>query len=699
MTRFSSTHRLRCWAAVLTLASSGPSLAADARVPAPQNVAPQNVAPQSVAVSGVLDGAQAAFYATQLRDNARGVFNPAVAAKPDALADKLVLWDRLRRDTYKTSFADYAAFLRTNPDWPLERALRLKAEQALLPTEPVQSRIDFFTQFPALTAAAKLRHAEALASAGQMPAAQELVRSAWTSGGLSVTDEALVLTNFSSWLTPADHATRANALLWAGQTSAAQRLLSLMTPEAQALARARIAYKSGIADADGLYEPLAATAKQDAGLILDRASWLRRVKKSDAAAQQYLIEASVEPSTVLRPTLWVKDRRRLSDAALENGEIATAYALLAAHRMAANYADFANADEDNRIAFVDTEWQAGWIALRYLRKPQEAFNHFRNMQIAARSPITQARAAYWAGRAAEGLNNGPLAEQWFGTAAQFQDYFYGQLASDKLGKPLVAPDMQPPKINEADLAAYNAREPVRAARLLGQIGERDGQTQFISLLAQRATSVEERRIAADLAHSIDRLDLGVRIGKLSRAKGAPLGYAAYPRLTLPGNITQLWSFVHAISRQESLFDTRAISRVGARGLMQLMPGTARDVSRKMGLVFEPGKLTGDPAYNMTLGSTYYAELVDRFAGSHVLAIAAYNAGAGNVNKWIAANGDPRDPSVDVIDWIEQIPFKETRDYVQRVLENAAVYKLISPNRQNLQGYNVLSEMLGRGKSS
>jgi soluble lytic murein transglycosylase len=651
-----------------------------------------------------MSDAQVGYYASLLRNNARGVFAlPPEAVTPvlvtEPLAEKLVLWDRLRRDTFKGIFSDYSQFLLNNPEWPLERALRLKAEQALLVTDSMASRIAFFDRFPPISSTAKLRFAEALSSTGRTPLAQDMVRAAWTSGGLSAGDEALLLLSYSAWLTPADHAVRANAQLWAGQTSAALRTLPLLAPDAQNLSRARIAYKSGALEAETLFDALPAQAKQDAGLILDRMNWLRRIKKDDAAARNYLIEAAVDPATVLKPALWVKERRRLSDVALENGELNTAYQLLAAHRMAANYADFAQADDENRIAFVETEWQAGWIALRYLRKSEAAFTHFRNMQIAARTPITQARAAYWAARAAEGMNNGPLAEQWYGTAAQFQDYFYGQLASDKLGKLIMAPDMTPPKINEVELAVFNSKEPVRAARLLGQLGEREAQTQFISLLAQRATTIEEKRIAADLAHSIDRLDLGVRIGKLSRAKGLSLGYAAYPRFPLPPEINRLWSFVHAISRQESLFDARALSRAGARGLMQLMPPTAKELSRKMGLPYDLGKLTGDPVYNMTLGSTYFAELLDRFGGNHVLAIAAYNAGPGNVNKWLITNGDPRDPTVDAIDWIERIPFKETRDYVQRVMENAVVYKLISPERKNLQGYNVLSEMLGKAKSS
>lgn len=655
-------------------------------------------------VSAGLDASQVAWYTRALADNEKGKFAPAAvepgqAPKPDQLAEKLVQWDRLRRDGYKAGFGEIARFLLASQDWPLERQLRVKAEGALLATptgigDTPQERIQFFTAFAPLTSSGKLRFAEALASAGRSQEAQPVIRDAWRSGGLGQSDETIVLTNYSAWLTPLDHAARLNQLLWSNQVASAQRLIGLVPEDVRALGAARLAYKTSAPNAEQLYELVPVTLKRDAGLVLDRANWLKRTK-GDLAQRSWLMTADVDPSTVLKPTAWVKERRRLSALALESGELNTAYELLATHRMAENYVDLSDASEDDRIAFVEAEWTAGWIALRYLRKPQDAFTHFRNMQIAAKTPITQARSAYWAGRAADSMNNGPLAQQWYGLAAQFQDYFYGQLASDKLGKIVIAPDMSQPKIDPAALLAFANREPVRAARLLGELGDLEGQTQFISLLASRASTIEEKRVAADLAREINRLDLGVRIGKLSRSAGLSLGYAAYPRVALPENLARTWAYVHAITRQESLFNTRAVSRAGARGLMQLMPGTARETSTKMGLSYEFGRLTSDPAYNMTLGSTYFAALLDNWGGNHVLAVAAYNAGSGNVRKWVAANGDPRDPSVDVIDWIEQIPFSETRNYVQRVLENAVVYKLIEPGRRDNQGYNILSDLLGR----
>ncbi len=657
------------------------------------------------AVSAGLDAAQVAWYTRALAENERGKFASAIEStqlpKQDMLAEKLVQWDRLRRDAYKASFSEIARFLATSPEWPLERQLRVKAEGALLATptglgDMATDRVAFFDRFAPITSAGKLRYAEALASAGRSADAQPLVREAWRSGGLGASDETIALTNYSAWLTPLDHAARLNQLLWSNQVTSAQRLLGLVPDDARALASARLGYKTNSPSAEQLYELVPAALKRDAGLVQDRAGWLKRTK-GDIAQRDWLMTADVDPNTVLKPTVWVKERRRLSNLALDAGELNTAYELLATHRMAENYVDLADASEDDRITFVEAEWTAGWIALRYLRKPQDAFTHFRNMQIAAKTPITQARAAYWAGRAADSMNNGPLAQQWYGLAAQFQDYFYGQLASDKLGKAVVAPDMSQPKIDPAALQAFANREPVRAARLLGELGDLEGQTQFISLLAQRASSLEEKRIAADLAREIDRLDLGVRIGKLTRSKGMSLGYASYPRFALPDNLMRLWTSVHAITRQESLFNTRVVSRAGARGLMQLMPGTAREVSGKMGLPYDFARLTSDPTYNMTLGSTYFASLLDNYDGSYVLAIAAYNAGPGNVRKWVATNGDPRDPSVDAVDWIEQIPFTETRNYVQRVLENAVVYKLIEPGRKDNQGYNVLSDLLGRNR--
>jgi soluble lytic murein transglycosylase len=653
------------------------------------------------AVAATLNADQASWYASRLADHDRKIFMPtaeqaATAPRPDALAERLVVWDKLRRDSYKASFAELAQFLSDNPGWPNERDMRVAAEQAIIPSMEGPSAINsFFNRFPPITATGKLRRAEALILSGQRDAANSLVRDAWVNGGLSPNDETNALVQFGGALAPADHYARANQLLWNGQTTAAGRLLPYIGADSRSLVEARIALRNRDANAATKVDQVPAAQRTNAGLIYNQALWLRGAGKDEAGAVKLILGTKVNPRDVLEPKAWASLLQSLSRNARDTGDLETAYRLLAEHNMADNAADFADEGEAERVAYVETEWTAGWIALRYLRRPADAVRHFAAMQPVAQSPITLARSAYWTGRAAESMNNAALSQQWYARAAQFPDVFYGQLAIDKLGRSVPAPDMTPPAIDPDAMRAFMASDVVRVATMLGELGEMEKQSSFIAALARRASTPEEKRIAADLAHNIQRLDLGVRIGKLARVKGIWLSYASYPRVALPDAANGIWSLVHAITRQESLFNQRAISRAGARGLMQLMPATANAVSKKMGLDYAPAKLLNDPVYNMTLGSTYLQSRLDLFGGNHVLAVASYNAGAGNVAKWIAANGDPRDPGIDVIDWIEQIPFKETRDYVMRVLENAVVYKTIEPGRKDTGNYNLLTQYLGR----
>jgi soluble lytic murein transglycosylase len=648
-----------------------------------------------------LSSDQALWYAERLADHDRKIFAPtaaqaATAPRADALAERLVTWDRLRRESYKPGFAELSRFLMENPGWPSERDMRVTAELAIVPSVEGPGTITaFFNRFPPITATGKLRRAEALLQSGQHEAAASLVRDAWVSGGLSANDEASALAQYGDMLTPADHYARADKLLWNGNATAAARLLSYLGTDVRALVDARIALRNREPSALTKVDALPAAQRNNAGLVYNQANWLRSSGKNERGAVQLILSTKVNPRDVVEPKAWATLLQSLSRGARDGGDLETAYRLLAEHNMVDNAADFADEGEAERVAYVETEWTAGWIALRYLRRPADAVKHFAAMQPVAQSPITLARSAYWTGRAAEAMNNAALAQQWYARASQFPDVFYGQLSIDKLGRSVPAPDMTPPAIDPDTLRSFMASDVVRAARMLGELGEVDKQSAFIAALARRAITPEEKRVAADLATNIQRLDLGVRIGKMARSKGIWLSYASYPRLTLPSTANSIWSLVHAITRQESLFNQRAISHAGARGLMQLMPATAAMLSKKAGLDYAPGKLLNDPVYNMTLGATYLQSRLDLFAGNHVLAIASYNAGAGNVGKWIAANGDPRDPSVDVIDWIEQIPFKETRDYVMRVLENAVVYKTIEPGRKADGNYNLLTQYLGR----
>jgi len=316
---------------------------------------------------------------------------------------------------------------------------------------------------------------------------------------------------------------------------------------------------------------------------------------------------------------------------------------------------------------------------------------------AARSPQTQTKGLYWAGRAAEAAGRRPEANAFYERAAVHFDQFHGQLATERLGRLPALPTVTARvEVSRNQRDAYYASEIVRAAQLLGSRGDWINQTLFVRQIAQAALTELDHVLGVELAQRIARTDLGVMIGRSAGINGyRSYIRAGFPTVPLPMEAQSGWTMAHAIMRQESQFDRAAVSSAGARGLMQLMPGTARETAGKIGLGYDMSGLTQDTQYNIKLGSYYFSQMMDRFGGSYVLAVAAYNAGPGNVAKWLRTNGDPRLPGVDVLQWIEAIPLSETRGYVQRVLENAVVYDLIEPNRARVRSRTPLSTYLGK----
>jgi soluble lytic murein transglycosylase len=322
---------------------------------------------------------------------------------------------------------------------------------------------------------------------------------------------------------------------------------------------------------------------------------------------------------------------------------------------------------------------------------------FMRYAAASQTPGSQAKGEYWAGRAAETAGDRPGAQAHYANAARNVDQFYGQLATERLGKTIVAP-ADPPAVPVPAEArtAFRQSEIVRAARLLGQQRRWQDQTQFVRTIAQTAKTDQDHVLAGELAREMSRPDLGVIVSRAARTSGTrdPIRIG-FPTMPVPPVMESHWTMIHAISRQESQFDREALSAANAKGLMQLMNPTAKEQAGKIGLPWDPARLTADPGYNVMLGSSFFDRLLTYYNGSYVLAVASYNAGPGNVNKFIRANGDPRMPGIDMIDWIEAIPFTETRSYVQKVLENAVVYDLFNPERARTPDKDRLSYYLGK----
>jgi soluble lytic murein transglycosylase len=331
-----------------------------------------------------------------------------------------------------------------------------------------------------------------------------------------------------------------------------------------------------------------------------------------------------------------------------------------------------------RDDYTSLAWLAATTALDRLKRPSEAAPLFEKYALGGRSGQVLTKGYYWAGRAALAAGQVAQANSYFEQASTYPELFYSQLSLERLGRPVPAPaELTTVPVTDADRAAFQRLSLVEAVRLLGQTGQWEDQSVFVRALGEHVSSDTDRRLAAELSPQIGRADLGVWIARSARNDGRPFYVrAAYPEVQIPPAQASYWSLAHGITRQESSFDRAAVSHAGARGMMQLMPGTGREVAGQLGLPYDQARLTRDPAYNIMLGSRYFQSLMHYWGNNAALAAASYNAGSGNVSKWIRQNGDPRMPGADIIRWIEDIPFSETRGYVQRVLENAVVYDAI-----------------------
>lgn len=604
------------------------------------------------------------------------------AGAPSAIAQSLATWEWLRRPPKAMADAPplhlQARFIADHPDWPGVTAMRRRAEaQAADPLTPDGNALAYLRALAPRSGAGKARLA--LLSSGQEALA--LAREAWVQGGFDQTVEDALWARYAGQLTRTDHARRADRLLWGGQTTAATRMLNRMDDEGRALTLARLALRSGAPDAEARAASVPASVRTHPGLVHDRATFLER-RNQLSAAEALLASGGTTPGANEDVERWLERRLALGRAAMRRGDHNTAYRLLANHRAVADWGAAAGLPLSVRVDLSDTEWLAGWIALRKLDRPADAATHFQNFLKAVTTPISQTRGAYWLGRAEDSRGRKAEAQAAYRLAAQHPDYFYGQLAAEALGElPALFPT-PPAQPTAEDRARFQASSVRQAMEMLNAMGSRERESLFVRALADSVTSPGEARLAGELGQKLNRPDIGVWTWKAVRPGGdTNLVDLAFPRLPPSASIpAQQWLIGHAIARQESSFDRTAMSSAGARGLMQLMPATARDVAAKTGQVYDVNRLFSDPAYNISLGSYYIGLRRDNFSNA-MMAIAAYNAGAGNVRKWIALNGDPRTmDTAGRVDWIEMIPFQETRNYVQRVTENAVVYSLLEPQR-------------------
>jgi soluble lytic murein transglycosylase len=621
--------------------------------------------------------------------------------RPNEVAEAVLEWQSLVR-TPGSDFDRLARFLVRHRGWPNETDLRTAAERALVPGAYIPaSAVEYFAVQPPTNAAGHLRHALALNAAGRREDALTAARLAWTSGALSVEDEAQFFTNFGASMTNAEHDRRMERLLWSGETTAAGRQLNFVSSARRSEFDARFAMRARLPDAAQRAAQAEAIdralTRSNAGYIADKATWLRA--SGQVGAARTLLAAT---RTLAQPPLdaeeWYETLLTNARGAADAGDFRLAYAIA---RQVDDGLPAGTIVIDQPIGvrddYTSLVWLAATTANDQLNEHRDAIRLFDLYSVGGRSPQVRSKGLYWAGRAALSAGDNAAATDHFTRAGLHYDQFYGQLALERLGQPQPRP--APPTtvtFSQAEREAFDNNSLVRAIRVLGEIGAHRDQTLFLRAISNNARSEASHYFAAQLAQQINRPDLGVMIGRSARINGL-YDYVptAFPVLRVPSGTESNWTFIHAITRQESQFDRAAISRAGARGMMQLMPGTAREQANRLGLGYSADRLLTDPDYNIMLGSDYFQRMLSYFGGSYPLAIAAYNAGPGNVNRWLAANGDPRTGSVDMLRWIERIPLTETRGYVQRVLENAVVYETLNPANNGTPPRNLLSRYLGR----
>ena len=589
----------------------------------------------------------------------------AAAGYADPVATKLVTYYRLLAPGAATA-DEISDFMAQNPDWPNQALLEHRRQEAIA-AEPDQATAQALCDRNKLTLPqAMLRCAEVYATAGRNADAADEARRAWIEGITTPAAETAFLRRWSGAPRPDDQWARFQNLA-AHDAAAAARQAPRLDPARRAIAEVRLAFAHDAPNAEALLAALPAARRDDPGIMLDHARWLRRADRTADALALWQRAGEAAQSAVPPDQLaaWWTERNILARRLLRDGNAAGAYALAAQHGPIAPE------------QALDAEFLAGFIALRKLNDPAAATRHFTALAGLSKSAITQGRAHYWLGRVAAASGQDPRPE--YQQAAAWPTSFYGQFAALALGddtaglaRRIMA--LHDPTYTRDQVLRYTDREVVRAAAMLVAWGDPNRARAFLLRMDELAPDPSDRALTARLALRVGLPDMAVFIARRMGRDGLALPEAGWPIAAEPPGETVDPAVSLGVIRQESSFDIGAISPSGARGLMQLMPFTAQAVARQVGVATSLVSLTSDPAHNMRLGATYVQQMLDRFDNSLPLAIAAYNAGPHRVDQWLVENSDPRAGPIDMLDWIELIPFNETRNYVQRVLENVVIYR-------------------------
>jgi len=596
----------------------------------------------------------------------------AKQAKDPLVYDLVVFFDISRREAIPT-FIEIAGHLANHPNWPRRASLELKAE-AVFPAGLAPSDVvAWFADHPPQTGLGALLQVDALMAQGRTEDARVKAVALWRTLPLTEKQEADFRARYGTWLGEDDHRARMNALLDLGSKDAALRAAKLAGGSSPALAGARVALQNGDKNGADLAEALPKGVKGDPGLVVDLANYLQRKEKLGKLDTLF---QTLGAANAGRPEALWRLRFSAAQRLQRKGSYAEAYVIAKDHGLTSG------------LGFAELEWLAGYIALANLNDAASGYRHFERYFNGSDTPISKGKAAYWAGVAAEALRKKDVALDWFRKGASFDSSFYGQLCDVRLGDVPGASLPPMPAVDSGLYQSFAGTELARIVRALAGTGDRKRTALFFNHMLGQKQDQAHYLVAGRLAQDLGRWDLVVATGKDARRKGIVLIDYLFPVPPIAVATPEL-ALVLALIRQESEFDQEAISSADARGMMQLLPSTAKGVAKKLGLPYELGRLTTDPDYNIQLGSAYIAGLIGDWSGSYLLSMASYNAGPKRASAWIDQNGDPRSPRTDAVAWIEAIPFAETRNYVMRVSEGLVVYRqLLGQVQPDLwEGYN------------
>ncbi len=583
-----------------------------------------------------------------------------------------IQWRHLLTSGNQASFYEYQVFLNKNSDYPRIDRIRYLAEHKLS-TESVSPKkiINWFGEKDPLSGYGKMILGESYILIGDKNKGTKLIKEGWITADLSKNELKYFRKKFKKYLNADDYIKRADYLAWNGDRWDLQRLIRYLPKDYELLYNARHLLMSKGYGVDQAIANVPQKFKNDAGLNYDRLKWRRKKGRVDSSAE-ILLKIRNDKEYLVRPDKWWKEREIISRALLYKKKYEVSYKISSNHGMTEG------------SEYAAAEWMSGWIALSFLNDPLTAKNHFKNFYENVSYPISLSRGAYWLGRAYEKIGEREQSNDWYREATKYLTTYYGQLAFLKLnpnGKFELDKDME---IDPKYRIQFFNKELVKISYLLDELKKDKYTKHILRHLANDNIAKGSEVLAAELATSINRYDFAIQVSKIASYQKRFHNKFNYPIISTPKNINGRKipesALILSIIRQESEFDLEANSHAGAKGLMQLMPYTAKLVSKQAKLPYSKSRLTSDPEYNINLGSHYIAGLILQYDGAYPFAVAAYNAGPNRVKYWKKINKDPQKKQVDYVDWVELIKFRETRNYVQRVMENYNVYRYILEQR-------------------